>query len=67
MFEALLQNPEQITFTLLFVGLLIYVMKTNDVREEHYRATIQDLTKSFEVLKDIEQDVKKIRINEVDK
>lgn len=57
MFENLLQNPEQITFAVLFVGLLIYVMKTNDQRETQYRETINRLTKSLEVLADIEEKI----------
>ena len=57
MLENLLQNPEQITFAVLFVGLLIYVMKTNDQRETQYRETINRLTKSLEILADIEEKI----------
>ena len=57
MIEGLLENPEQITFTVLFVGLLIYVMKSNDNREQQYRETIDRLTDHFEVVKDIESKV----------
>lgn len=60
MLENLLSNPEQITFTFLFVALLIYVMKTNDDREKQYRETIDRLTSYFEVVKDIEQKVDKV-------
>lgn len=55
MFEELLVNPEQITFAVLFVGLLIYVMKTNDTREKQYRDTIDRLTGALGTLEDIEE------------
>lgn len=55
MFEELLVNPEQITFAVLFVGLLIYVMKTNDTREKQYRDTIDRLTVALGTLEDIEE------------
>lgn len=55
--ENLIANPEQITFTVLFVGLLVYTMKTNDNREIQYRETIDRLTEHFEVVKDIESKV----------
>ena len=55
MLEQIAQNPEQVTFTGLFVGLLIYVIRTNDAREKNYRDTIEKLTDSlsgFEALKE---------------
>lgn len=55
MFEQLLTNPEQITFAVLFVGLLVYVMKTNDSRENQYRETINRLTSALGTLEDIEE------------
>lgn len=54
MFEQLFNNPEQITFAVLFVGLLVYVMKTNDTREKQYRDTINRLTKALGTVEDIE-------------
>lgn len=60
MFDAILNNPEQITFTVLFVALLVYVMTTNDSREKQYRETINRLTEHFEVVKDIETKVDKV-------
>jgi len=57
MFESLIQNPESITFPILFVGLLIYVMKTNNDREEQYRETIDRLTNRLEVVNDIDEKV----------
>ena len=60
MLDELLANPDQITFTVLFVGLLVYVMRTNDSRESQYRETIDRLTEHFEVVKDIEDKVDKV-------
>lgn len=60
MLDTILNNPEQITFTVLFVALLVYVMKTNDTREAQYRETIDRLTEHFEVVKDIEAKVDKV-------
>ena len=57
MFESLIQNPESITFPILFVGLLIYVMKTNNDREDQYRETIDRLTNRLEVVNDIDEKV----------
>ena len=39
--EAAMSNGEQITFSVLFVGMLLYVIKTNDAREQNYRDTIK--------------------------
>lgn len=55
MFEQLLNNPDQITFAVLFVGLLVYVMKTNDTREKQYRDTIDRLTSALGTLEDVEE------------
>lgn len=60
MLEELLLNAEQITFAVLFVSLLIYVMKTNDQREKQYRETIDRLTSSLVILESIEKKVSKI-------
>lgn len=57
MLENLLTNPEQITFTVLFVGLLVYVMKTNDNREKQYRETIDNLTTHLETVHYIKEKV----------
>ena len=55
MFESLINNPEMITFPVLFVGLLIYVMKENSKREEQYRQTIGRLTNALGSLQTIEK------------
>lgn len=47
LFDSLIANPENITFTFLFIGLFVYVMRTNERRESHYRETIQLLTNSL--------------------
>lgn len=60
MLDGLLQNPESITFPVLFVGLLVYVMKTNNDREHQYRETIDKLTEHFEVVKDIDGKVENV-------
>ena len=60
MLEELLLNAEQITFAVLFVALLIYVMKTNDQREKQYRETIDRLTSSLVILESIEKKVANI-------
>ena len=60
MLEELLLNAEQITFAVLFVALLIYVMKTNDQREKQYRETIDRLTSSLVILESIEKKVTKM-------
>lgn len=65
LFEELMANPEQITFAVLFVGLLVYVMKTNDTREKQYRNTIDRLTKALGTLEDIEEKLDRLtgRVN----
>lgn len=60
MFEHLIQNPEQITFAILFVGLLIYVMGANDIREKQYRETINRLTKALGTMEDIEEKIDRL-------
>jgi len=74
MFEQFMTNPEQITFPVLFVGLLIYSMKTNDNREKRYQETIQEnhemvknalkALRGYDEVKEkvdfVEKDVKKI-------
>ena len=59
--EAALTNGEQLTFSVLCVGMLLYVIKTNDKREENYRDTIKELTTAlngFEDLKNAVADIK---------
>lgn len=42
--ENLLSNPNEISFAALFVGLFVWVMKSNNGRELRYQETIQKLT-----------------------
>jgi BhlA holin family len=42
--ESILLDPSSITFTVLFVGLFVYVMRQNENRESHYRETIETLS-----------------------
>jgi hypothetical protein len=42
--ENLLTNPNEISFAVLFFGLFVWVMKTNNGRELRYQETIQKLT-----------------------
>ena len=58
--ESLLTNAESISFALLFVGLLVYVMRTNDVRERQYRETIDRLTRALGTLEDMEDKINRM-------
>jgi predicted nucleic acid-binding protein len=58
--EALLNNPEGVTFTALFVTLLVYVMRKNDEREKNYRDTIKELTTALNNFEDLKQKVDSI-------
>ena len=60
--QAAMSNGEQITFSVLFIGMLLYVIKTNDAREQNYRDTIKELTTAlngFEDLKAAIDDIKR--------
>ena len=67
MLENIVNNPEQITFPILFVFLLFYTMKTNDKREQRYQDTIQE---NYDIVKnalkalrgydEVKENVKKI-------
>lgn len=58
--RGLLTNPEQVTFTTLFVGLFIWVMKQNSDRERNYQETIGKLADSLKDVEDIKTTVEKI-------
>ncbi|WP_338527142.1 BhlA/UviB family holin-like peptide [Enterococcus faecium] len=58
--ESLLSNPEQISFAVLFVGLLVWVMKQNNTREERYQDTIDKLTNASGDVETIKSTVEKI-------
>ena len=58
--ESLLSNPEQISFAVLFVGLLVWVMKQKNTREERYQDTIDKLTNALGDVETIKSTVEKI-------
>jgi BhlA holin family len=60
LFEMLAKNPEGVTFTGLFVALLIYVMKTNGEREKNYQDTIKELTKALNTFEDLKEKVESL-------
>ena len=59
--ENLLTNGTEITFSILFIGMLVYVIKTNDVREQRYQETINTLTSALNGYQDLKEDVEYIR------
>ncbi len=60
MLESLFSNPEQISFAVLFVGLLVWVMKQNNAREARYQDTIDKLTDALGDVEAIKSTVDKI-------
>ena len=67
MLENVLNNPEQITFPILFVAMLVYTMRTNDNREKRYQSTIEQNTemvknalRALRGYDEVKSDVKKI-------
>lgn len=59
--ENLLTNGTEITFSLLFIGLFIYMTKTNEKRELKYQETISTLTSALNGYQDLKEDVSYIR------
>lgn len=59
--EAAVSNGEQLTFSVLFVGMLLYVIKTNDMREQNYRETIKELTTALNGFEDLKQSLNDIK------
>ena len=59
--EAAVTNGEQLTFSVLFVGMLLYVIKTNDMREQNYRETIKELTTALNGFEDLKQSLNDIK------
>lgn len=58
--ENLLTNPNEISFAVLFVGLFVWVMKTNNGREIRYQETIQKLTEALGDVEIIKSMIEKI-------
>lgn len=55
------ENPENVTFATLFIGLLVWVMRANTDRENRYMQIIADLTDSLKSLDLIEKTVNEIK------
>lgn len=65
--EEILANTEQLTFGVLFVGILIYSFKTNEKREERYQQLIKenqemtkDLAKRMQEIREVKKDTEMI-------
>lgn len=65
--EQLLTNGNEVTFSILFIVILGYVIKTNDKRELKYQETIDknqqiisDTVKALNGFEDLKEDVQKI-------
>lgn len=59
--ENFLVNGTEITFSVLFIAMLLYVIKTNDTREARYQETISTLTLALNGYDDLKEDVAYIR------
>lgn len=59
--ENLLVNGTELTFSVLFVSLFIYMIKTNGEREQRYQETISALTLALNGYEDLKEDVAYIR------
>lgn len=65
--ENMLTNGTELTFSILFIAMLLYVIKTNDKREIKYQETIDKnqeiISETISALngyEDLKEDVKKI-------
>lgn len=45
----------------MFVGLLIYVLRTTGIREEKYQSTIDKLADKISIVQEIKEDVEDIK------
>lgn len=59
--ENFLVNGTEITFSVLFIAMLLYVIKTNDTREQRYQQTIDTLTSALNGYQDLKDDVTYIK------
>jgi hypothetical protein len=48
-------------FAVLFVYLLFYVLKENSKRENNYQGLIGELTRKFNIIENVQDDVKDIK------
>lgn len=58
---ALVEQPENITFATLFIGLLVWVIRSNTDRENKYLDTIKTLTEALKSLELIQRTVTEIK------
>ena len=59
--ENFLSNGTEITFSVLFIALFIWNIRTNDERERRYQETISKLTSALNGYEDLKEDVQYIR------
>ena len=59
--ESMLVNGTELTFSVLFVSLFVYMIKTNGEREQRYQETISALTLALNGYEDLKEDVAYIR------
>ena len=59
--ENLISNGTEITFSILFIALFIWNIRTNDERENRYQETISKLTSALNGYEDLKEDVQYIR------
>ena len=59
--ENFLSNGTEITFSILFIALFLWNIRTNDERERRYQDTINTLTTALNGYEDIKEDVQFIR------
>lgn len=58
--EQIIAVSGELTFAVLFVAMLYYVMKTNEKREEQYRNTITNLSVALSKYEGLKESVDKI-------
>lgn len=65
--ENLLTNGTELTFSILFIGMLLYVIKKNDEREKQYQETIdknqtiiRDTVNALNGYEDLKEDLQRI-------
>ena len=61
MIETMILNGTELTFSVLFVSLFVYMIKTNGEREQRYQETINTLTMALNGYNDVKEDVEYIR------
>ncbi|EUJ48948.1 BhlA/UviB family holin-like peptide [Paenilisteria rocourtiae] len=64
--ENLVANATEITFGILFIALLVWMMRKNDEREERYQRTIDNLSELASEIKIIEQAVNEMRADVIE-